>query len=265
MAIPPARPDGAALITGASSGIGCEIAKQLHAQGHNVILVARRTHRLEELAHELNARRLGRVEIVPCDVADHAARAAMVETVEQLALDVDVLVLSAGFGMGGPFLQQDPDRIVQMARTNLESVFALARVLVPPMVTRGRGAVLVVSSMAGYQPWPNFGAYAATKAGATSFALMLGEELRKTGVSVTALTPGGVSTEFSAVAGMQRQEQTSMLARMSHPYDIARAGLDGLHAGAKLVMPTWSARVFVAVGRVMPRRIWLPVCRRLLA
>ena len=189
----------------------------------------------------------------------------MVETLEELSLDIDVLVLSAGFGMGGPFLEQDPGRIVQMARTNLESVLALARVLLPPMVTRGRGAVLVVSSMAGYQPWPNFGAYAATKAGATSFALMLGEELRNTGVCVTALTPGGVQTEFSAVAGMQRQEQTSILARMSHPRDIARAGLDGLHAGAKAVTPTWSARAFVALGQIMPRRVWLPVCKRLLA
>lgn len=265
MAIPTPGPTSAALITGASSGIGREIARQLYEDGHHVILTARRGELLQELSDELRARGHRRAEVLPCDVADPDARAALVEAVAALGLSVDVLVMSAGFGMGGPFLQQDPSRVVQMARTNLESVFAFTHAFVPAMVARQRGAVLVVSSMAGYQPWPNFGAYAATKAGATSFACMLSQELRGTGVTVTALTPGGVSTEFSAVADMESQEERSLMARMSSPQDIARAGLEGLRSGARTVTPTVSARAFVMAGRVIPSRIWLAVCQRLLA
>ncbi len=265
MAIPPPRAGAAALITGASSGIGREIAQQLYERGHDIVVVARRGDLLRQLATDLESRRPGRVEVISCDLSDARSRVELLASVNELDIDVDVLVLSAGFGMGGPFLDQDPDRIIEMARTNLESVFVVAHTLVPPMVDRGFGGVLVVSSMAGYQPWPNFGAYSATKAGATSFALMLSEELRGSGVTVTALTPGGVATEFSAVAGMQQQEQTSMLAVMSSPSDIAAAGLAGLAGGATTVTPTWQARLFVAAGRVAPRRLWLRVCKRLLA
>lgn len=265
MTIPPPRKGSAVLITGASSGIGREIARQFYARGHNLVLVARRTERLNELATHLGPGNGRRVECLPCDVADIDSRTKLYDFVDGLSLDIDVLALSAGFGLSGPFLEQDPDRLIQLARTNFEAHLALSRHYIPPMVDRRSGGLLVVSSMAGYQPWPNFGAYAASKAAATSFALMLGEELRGTGVTVTALTPGGVDTEFTAIAGMKKQEQTSKLAIMSRPEDIAKAGLDGLDAGRMTVTPTWQARAFVAAGRIVPRRFWLPVCEWLMA
>src|ERR1700757_2271249 len=149
MPIPDPQPGRAALITGASSGIGAELARQLCARGHDAVLVARRRDRLEDLAVELRDRHGRRVEVVACDVADPAARAALPGEVSALGLEVDVLVLCAGFGLGGPFVSQPADRITAMVRTNVEAVMALSRSLIPPMQERGAGAVLIVSSFAG--------------------------------------------------------------------------------------------------------------------
>jgi len=176
MAIPAPRPGSAALVTGASSGIGAEFARQLGARGHDVILVARRRERLDDLAAELRERHACRVDVVPCDLADASARDQLARNVEDIGRRVDVLVLCAGFGLGGPLIAQEPRRLVEMTRTNLESVFFLTRAFAPDMAARRAGAILVVSSMAGNQPMPNFGAYAATKAALTSFAESLHAE-----------------------------------------------------------------------------------------
>jgi short-subunit dehydrogenase len=265
MSIPAPRDGGAALITGASSGIGAELARQLCARGHDAILVARRRDRLEALAAELHQRHSRRVEVVACDLADAGARASLPAEVTRLGLDVDVLVLCAGFGMTGPFLSQPADRITLMIRTNVEAVMALSRALIPPMAARRTGAVLIVSSMAGNQPMPNFGAYAATKAAMTSFAQSLHCELKPSAVTVTALCPGGVRTEFSEVAGATRAERRTPSALMIGPEECARAGLQGLEQGRRMVMPRRAVRLFAWFGAHAPRSIWLPMCRRLFA
>lgn len=265
MAIPGPRPGSAALITGASSGIGAELARQLSARGHDAILVARRRDRLEQLAAELAAKHGRRVEVIACDLSDAAARERLPGEIESLGLRVDVLVLCAGFGMGGPFLSQDPARIVEMARTNLEAPLALSRMLVPPMVARRSGAVLIVSSMAGNQPMPNFGAYAATKAAVTSFAEALHGELAGTSVTVTALCPGGVDTEFSQVAGMVHTEKRMPRALMMGAEECVRAGLEGLERGRRKVMPGLAVRLLAFVGAHAPRALWLRACRKLMA
>lgn len=262
MAIPTPETGYAALITGASSGIGAELATQLCARGHDAVLVARRGERLEALAAELRQRYGRRVEVLTCDVSDAAARTRLVEQFEQLELRLDVLVLSAGFGMGGAFLSQDPDRIVTMVRTNVEAVMALSRALIPAMAARRRGSVLIVSSMAGNQPMPNFGAYAATKAAVTSFAEALHCELKSSRVTVTVLSPGGVTTEFSGVAGMGHNEERTPAALMIGPGDCARAGLEALQKGRRTVMPRLGVRALAWFGAHAPRAIWLPLCRR---
>jgi short-subunit dehydrogenase len=264
MAIPAPQTGSAALITGASSGIGAELARQLCARGHDPILVARRRERLEELAIGLRERHGRRVDVLACDVADAGARERLAADVSALGLRVEVLVLSAGFGMGGPFLSQEPDRIVQMTRTNLEGVFALTRALLPAMAERRRGAVLIVSSLAGNQPMPNFGAYAATKAAATSFAQSLSCELAPYGITVTALCPGGVRTEFSDVAGTAHK-QRELSALIIGPEEAARAGIEGLERGRRIVMPRRGVRLFAFVGAHAPRALWLPLCRKLMA
>src|SRR5258708_7421630 len=146
MPIPVPRNGGAALITGASSGIGAELARQLCARGHDAVLVARRRDRLERLAAELGESHGRRVEVVGCDLADADARAQLPDGLAKLGLDIDVLVLCAGFGLGGPFVSQPAERITSMVRTNVEAVMALSRLLIPPMSARRSGAVLIVSS-----------------------------------------------------------------------------------------------------------------------
>jgi len=152
-----------------------------------------------------------------------------------------------------------------MVRTNVEAVMALSRELIPPMAARGSGAVLIVSSMAGNQPMPNFGAYAATKAAMTSFAESLHCELGRSGVTVTALCPGGVRTEFSEVAGATRAERRTPSALMLSADECARAGLDGLEQGRRIVMPRLGVQLLAWFGGHAPRAIWLPLCRKLFA
>jgi short-subunit dehydrogenase len=265
VSIPAPREGGAALVTGASSGIGAALARELCGRGHDAILVARRRDRLETLAAELRERHGRRVEVVPCDLADPDARRGLSAEIARRGLDVDVLVLCAGFGLAGPFLSQSSDRITSMVRTNVEAVMALTRELIPPMATRGSGAVLIVSSMAGNQPMPNFGAYAATKAAMTSFAESLHCELAPSGVTVTALCPGGVRTEFSQVAGATRAERRTPSALMISADECARAGLEGLSEGRRIVTPRLAVRMFTWFGGHAPRAIWLPLCRRLFA
>jgi short-subunit dehydrogenase len=264
MAIPSPRSGAAALITGASSGIGAELARQLAARGHDLIVVARRRERLEALAAELSARHGRRIEILSADVADPGARRQLLAEIEQLGLGIDVFAPCAGFGMGGPFVEADPDRLELLVRTNVEAVVAMTRWLAPQMIARRSGAILIVSSMAGAAPMPNFGTYAATKAAMTSFAEMLHWELRRSGVTVTALCPGGVWTEFAQVADMNETEARTPKPFMIGPEECAREGLAALQRGDRIVMPRRAVRAFAAFGRFGPRRIWLPLVGRMM-
>jgi hypothetical protein len=265
MTIPTPRPGRAALITGASSGLGLEFARQLCARGHDAILVARRADRLESLAAELRQRYDRRVEVLPCDLADATARSRMLVDLAALDLELDILVLCAGFGLGGPFLHQDPDRITAMVRTNVEAVMVLSRALIPPMAERRSGAVLLVSSMAGNQPMPNFGAYAATKAAITSLAEALHCELAAHRIGVTALCPGGVRTEFSSVGGVEHVEKRTPGVVMIGAEACVRAGLEGLDRGKRVVMPRVGVRAMAWFGSHAPRALWLPLCKKMMA
>jgi short-subunit dehydrogenase len=265
MAIPSPRPGSAALITGASSGIGLELARLLCARGHDAVLVARRHERLEALADELRSRHARRVDVIACDVSEPSGRDRLRDQVQELGLTVDVLVLCAGFGMGGQFIAQDHDRVRLMVRTNFEAVVDLAGAFAPAMASRGRGAILIVSSMAGNQPMPNLGVYAASKAAVTSFAEMLHAELRPSGVTVTALCPGAVATEFSSVADMAHAERRLPGPLLATAGDCAHAGIEALAHGRRVVVPGRAVRVLNFFGAHAPRPVWLRVCRRLLA
>ena len=262
MGVPAPRKGAAALVVGASSGIGRELARQLAARGHDVIIVARRRPRLESLERELRERHRGRVEIATCDVSEVTEREALLARIEHLGLEVDIFVMSAGFGMGGAFLSQDPERLQLLVRTNFEATVMLTRALLPAMVRRGSGGVLLVSSVGGNQPMPGFGAYAASKAAVNSFAEMLHAEMAPHGVTVTALCPGGVRTEFSGIAQMDEIERRIPSFMMIDPADCARVGLDGLDQGQRRVVPLRSVRIFYGIAARLPRRLWLALCRR---
>ena len=184
-----------ALITGASSGIGEEFARQLAGRGYDLILVARRKDRLEQLAEQLPTT----AHVIECDLVSEAAE--LPGRVEKLGVDVDLLINNAGFGLRGHFVELDAEREAKMVRVNCEAVVILTHAYVPAMIERGRGGVITVASTAGLQPLPYETTYGATKAFAISFMEALWMELRDTTVKCLVVNPGPVKTEWQAVAG----------------------------------------------------------------
>ena len=265
MAIPEHVDGSIALVTGASSGIGREIARQLSDRGHDLVLAARRRDRLETLACELRGVGSRTVEVIAADVSEPSGRAAIRDRIAALGLTVDVLVPCAGFGMGGPFIDEDPERVRLMIRTNFEAVVAMVGMFAPEMAARRRGAILIVSSIAGNQPMTYFSVYSATKAAITSFGETLHEELRPSGVSVSVLCPGAVATEFAGVAAMTSAERRLPSALIASPEETARAGLEALAAGRRHVVPGRATAVLHFTGGHAPRALWLRACRKLMA
>jgi len=190
-----------ALITGASAGIGREFARQLAGRGRSLILVARREQKLNELCEDLKQQHPNlTVHICKTDLANLTQLKELVAWLEREKIDVDLLINNAGLGDLGPFATSDPIRNEQMTLVNMVALTSLTRHLLPQMIARKRGGILNVSSSAGFLPIPNFAVYAATKAYVTSFSEALRAELHGTGVSVCALCPGPVHTEFQEVA-----------------------------------------------------------------
>src|SRR5688500_4280009 len=190
MALPDPSESSTALVTGASSGIGEEIARQLAARGHGVTLVARREDRLKALAEELYESHGIRAEHIAADLGSDAGREEMIGKVDALGLDVEVLVNNAGFGGSGPVHRSDPARLASMVALNCEALVYLQARFSPAMADRGRGAIINIASTASFQPIPFTGTYAATKAFVLSLSESTHNELKGKGVSVTAVCPG---------------------------------------------------------------------------
>jgi short-subunit dehydrogenase len=261
MALPPPTPSTTALITGASSGIGAEIARLLAERGHGVTLVARRRERLEQLAEELTAAHGIRAEVETCDLSDAAARAKLIASLERRSLAVDVLINNAGFGSGGRFQDLDAEGELQMVRTNVEAVVHLCSAFVPGMTRRGQGAILNVASVAAFQPVPRQATYAATKAFVLSFTDALTADLHGTGVTATSLCPGPVPTEFGEVAEIDEQLMSIPGVSVSPP-DVARSAVEGLDRGKRVVVPGPATRATALLGSMTPRWITLEAMRR---
>lgn len=261
MALPQPSPDSTCLVTGASSGIGAEIARELAKRGLGVTLVARREDRLRELAAELEATGV-RAEVVGCDVSDDAARRALAAQIASRGLTVDVLVNNAGFSTSGPFVESEPDMEIALVRTNVEAVVALCSLFAPGMVERGRGAVLNVASTASFQPIPMQASYAASKAFVLSFTEALHGELRGSGVGVTALCPGPVKTEFTEVADLTSADDQLPGFLWQTPEVVAKAGVSGLDKGKRVVIPGVLNRGSAIAGSLSPRALLLRVAAR---
>jgi hypothetical protein len=261
MALPPPSEGSTALVTGASSGIGAELARELAARGHGVTLVARRRDRLQELARELKAEHGVQANVSVCDLASPAARGRLFAAVKRRGLDVDVLVNNAGFGSGGLFHELDAETELNMVRTNVEAVLHLCAEFVPPMVERGYGSVLNVASVAAFQPVPRQVTYAATKSFVLSFTDGLTADLHGTGVSATSLCPGPVPTEFGEVAAIDENLMSIPGVSVS-PQDTARQAIAGLDAGKRVVIPGPATRATAVLGRLAPRWLTLETMRR---
>lgn len=262
MSLPAPDHASTCLITGASSGIGADIARELAARGHGVTLVARRADRLQELAEELRHAHGIRAEVLACDVTDVTARGRLLERVAGLGLQVDVLVNNAGFGTAGAFIELDGEREAQMVRTNVEAVVALAHGAAAAMAERGSGAILNVASSAGFQPIPNQATYAASKAFVLSFSEALSSELGPSGITVTALCPGPVRSEFVEVAEMEAAAAEAPDFLWISSAECAKSGVEGLEHGHRVVVPHLPIRASAILSRYTPHSVLLPILRR---
>jgi uncharacterized protein len=244
-----------ALVTGASSGIGEQFARQLSGRGDTVILVARRRDRLEQLAGKLP----GTAHVVTSDLATESA--ALPARVAELGLDVDLLVSNAGFGTYGRFAEIDPQRDAEQVRVNCEAVVTLTHAFLPGMLERRRGGVIVVASTAGMQPLPYEAVYSASKAFALNFTEALNEELRGSGVRVMAVNPGPVPTEWQAIAGHDDTDDPVVPAEITAE-QVVRESLEAYDRGRRSFIPGTRMRWFMRLTRA-PRSIQLRVAERL--
>jgi short-subunit dehydrogenase len=264
MVLPAPDPDRTCLVTGASSGIGAELARLLAARGLGVTLVARSRQKLLRLADELATRHGVRTEVIVADLADQASRTPIPAELERRGLSVNVLVNNAGFSTLGPVDRSDPAAEVALVRTDVEAVVHLCSLFLPGMVERRSGAVLNVASTAAFQPLPGQAAYGASKAFVLSYSHALRGELRGKGVIVTVLCPGPVETGFAEAAGLSDEEAAGAMPKMMWlpVADVARAGVAGLDADRAVVIPGLANRLSAAAGWLSPRSVLVPMVAR---
>jgi short-subunit dehydrogenase len=255
-------PDGCnALITGASAGIGREFARQLASRAKSLILIARREQKLNELRNELQQQYPDlAVSLRKTDLADLGQLNELLAWLDREKIAVDLLINNAGLGDSGAFATSDPIRNQQMTLVNIVALTILTRHLLPRMIARRRGGILNVSSSAGFLPIPDFAVYAATKAYVTSFSEALRAELRGTGVSVCALCPGPVHTEFQEVAKRPGAPPDTGPEFVFVPVEeVVRDALTALEADRPLVIPGFPMKLGMFLVRITP----MPVLRLL--
>jgi short-subunit dehydrogenase len=258
MALPPPAPDSTALVTGASSGIGEAFARELASRGYGVTLVARSEDKLLALADELSG---VRVEVLTCDLSDGAARDRVASSLAERGLTVEILVNNAGFGVYEDFVKSDRGRELEQAEVNVVAVVDFTSRFLPGMAERGQGAVITTCSTASFQPIPGNAGYAAAKAFALSLSEALHEEVRGSGVTVTALCPGPVRSGFQDASDAHEFASGLPGPMWKDPVTVARAALHGAERGKRLVVPGVPNRLGGLMGRFTPRPLLLRVLR----
>ncbi len=260
MSLPQPEPAQVAVVTGASSGIGAEIARELARRGHELVLVARSVEKLQSLADTLPTT----AHVVPGDLADRAARAGLLGELESRGLTPQILVNNAGLSTLGPVHRSDPDAETNMIEVDVVAVADLCGRFLPGMVERGRGAVLNVASTAAFQPLPGQAGYGAGKAFVLSYTRSVSAELKGTGVTATVLCPGPVQTGFGEAAGFTRQEANDALPGFMWvpAAEVARAAVEGMDKGTLVVIPGFANRAGAAFANLMPKRVLLPILAR---
>ena len=260
MSLPPPGPDTTAVVTGASSGIGAEIARELCRRGHQVVLVARTESKLTALAEELGAG----AHVLAADLSDRSVRATLLDRVTALGPVPDILVNNAGLSTLGPVHRSDPEAELNLVEVDVAAVVDLCSRFLPGMVERGRGAVLNVASTAAFQPLPGQAAYGAAKAFVLSYTQSLAGELRGSGVSATALCPGPVATGFGEAAGFDRNDAENALPSFMwvDAAQVARAAVVGMARGRLVVIPGAANRLGSMFAQIAPRSLLVPILAR---
>ena len=246
-----------ALVTGASSGIGEQFARILARQKMNLILTARSADRLRALAAELVDLGAGRIEVIPLDLSQAGAAAALWAEIEARQIAPDLLINNAGFGQGGKFNELPLERQLEMIRLNVIAAVELAHCFLPRATAAGKGGIIIVASMAGMIPMPGMAVYSATKAFLMNFSEGLRQEVASRGVRVMALLPGIVQTGFQAVAGVDAAESLSYSVLTAE--QVAAEGLAAFAAGQARWVPGLLNRLFFRLLPLIPVRLlaWL--------
>jgi uncharacterized protein len=247
------------LVTGASSGIGAALAQVFAANGHELVLVARRERELGVLADAIAATGRPRPTVLPADLEHLNAVERISEALHKHGLEPNVVVNNAGFGLFGSFGTIDCSKQRAMIDLNVRALSELSYAYLDSLA-RHRGGILNVSSIAAYLPGPGMAVYYATKAYVLSFSEALHRELKPRGIRVTALCPGPVATEFQARAGFVRDHAPRLLKRTAE--QVARDGYRGLMAGRRVVVPGLPNKVVVGLLRYVPRGIVLALTDR---
>ena len=241
-----------ALVTGASGGIGLELARLCAKGGHDLILVARNRDKLDEIAKYLSGMYNIRVEVIAADLTDPEAPQAIMGKVEALGLGLDVLVNNAGFGDWGLFGRAELKRQLDMVQVNIVALTVLTRLALPRMVTQHKGRILNVASTAGFAPGPLMAVYYATKAYVVSFSEAIANELKGTGITVTALCPGPTRTGFAQEAGMAQSNLFSG-PNVMDAAPVAAAGYSAMMRGRAVVIPGFGNKLLIFSIRTSPR------------
>jgi len=249
------------LITGASSGIGLELAHLFAHDGYRLVLVARNRGALRELGDELQSRYSVEVRISPKDLAHPAAPVELYQELQEAGVVLDVLVNNAGFGGSGPFLQTEWDNEAEMMQVNIVALTHLTKLFLPQIRAR-EGKLLNVASVAAFLPGPYMAIYYASKAFVLHFTEALAEELSGSGATVTCLCPGPVETNFQKRAhiGESKLLKSPLLVDVR---EVARAGYEGMKQGKRLAIPGWKNRVMMEMLRVSPRNVVTKMVSRL--
>jgi short-subunit dehydrogenase len=251
-----------ALVTGASGGLGAHFARLFAQDGHDVVLVARRRDKLDQVAAELSAIETGiTVTVIVADLADPDAPPSIHDQLVQAGRNVDFLVNNAGFGTNGSFAQLPVQRELELVDVNVKALVHLTRLFLPAMIARGRGRVLNIASTAGFVPGPYMATYYASKAFVISFTEALARELRGSGVTATAACPPATSTEFAAVAGAERS--TLFRSGAADPAQVAAYSYRAMAAGTTLAIPGMRNRLGIQGLRITPRGMIRTVTARL--
>jgi uncharacterized protein len=260
VSLPAPAADRAAIVTGASSGIGEAIAVELARRGHKLVLVARRADRLHAIAEKLGPQ----AHVLPADLSSRADRAALPGRVAALGLSLDILINNAGLASRAAVAKSVPEQQLNIVEVDVAAVVDLCSRFLPGMVQRSSGAVLNVSSLAGFYPLPGQAAYGAAKAFVLSYTDSLRSELRGTGVVACALCPGPVATGLDDVAGFGVGERAATLPSFmwKSADEVARAGIDGLAANKAQVVPGRANRLVAACCRFAPHERILPLLAR---
>jgi len=249
-----------ALVTGGSGGIGLELAKVLAREGFDIVLVARKRDSLEAAAGQLEGKFGVKAHVFAADLRLQDAPQAIFEFLHNENIDIDVLVNNAGIGLGGEFSETELQRELDMIQVNIVALTQLTKLFIPAMIKRQSGRVLNVASTAAFQPGPLMAVYYATKAYVLSFSEALAEELRNSGVTVTALCPGPTHTDFAQSAQMTNSRLFNTFG-VADAGDVAKYGFDAMMHGKRLAIPGFRNKIIAQANRIAPRSLSAKLAR----